>query len=188
MPLEQKKEDLDQYDYIDSEYLDSVEEEYTDLIGQFLIGFSHVEHSLNVALAELIGNSGSHYIGYVVIEELLMGRKIDLFRRLYLSLTHFQSEEGKTALTALHTRLVETNAFRNVIAHANWPTLDAESFVRTKIQTKNDDGLVEFRKVKVTPEIIETAIEDAISLSDDLDEFSEKALGFEFEKEARSSN
>lgn len=183
MKYEEKSESLDQYDgwY---EFLDGKEDRYAPLLGYFLIHFSVLEHSLNLALAEIL-HSRTHEIGYVVVEKLSLFDKIDLFRKLYLGIVSPQSKKGKDALLAICKRLEKINTFRNMIAHANWSTIDAQGFVRTRIKVDPSEGHVIFRNVRITRAIISTQTQEVKKLADDLDDFSQKALEGGFEKKPK---
>lgn len=174
MKYEEKSEDLDQYDgwY---EILDGKEGKYAPLLGNFLIHFSVLEHSLNLALAEAL-HGRSHETGYVVVEKLTISNKMDLFRKLYLRNVGFQGKKGKDALSKICKRLSEINTFRNIIVHANWSTIDARGFVRTKIKIDPNEGHVVFKNIRITRAIIQKQTGEVKKLALDLDTFSEKVL------------
>lgn len=185
MDYEEKSEDLEQYDGYGG-YLEGKEDRYAPLLGYFLLDFSVLEHSLNLALAEELHGS-THEVGYVVIEKLKTFDKIELFFKLYLRLVSFQGQKGKAALAIVRKRLENINTFRNLIMHANWSTIDKENFVRTRIKVDSEEGYVKFRNVKITTTMIRTQIREAQKLTDDLDAFSEKAREFGFEEKNESA-
>lgn len=47
-------EELEQCDYIDSDYLEEVQSKYSSVIGEFMIDFSYLEHEINLAIADII--------------------------------------------------------------------------------------------------------------------------------------
>lgn len=186
MEYQEKSEDLEQYDGYGG-YLEDKEDRYAPLLGYFLLDFSVLEHSLNLALAEELHGS-THEIGYVVMEKLKTFDKIELFSKLYLRLVSFQGPKGKSILAAIKKRLEDLNTFRNIIVHANWSTIDQENFVRTKIKVDTDEGYVKFRNIKITTTMIRAQSREAQRLSDDLDEFSEKTREFGFEEKQKKSS
>ncbi len=183
MEYEEKKTDLDQYDWGMGEVIDTQRDRYAPLIGQFLIDFSILENNLNIALAEAI-HGRTHELGYVIVEKLSMSNKIDLFNKLYLRMVHLQSAEGKAALKLVKQRLEDINTFRNIIAHANWATMDQEKFVRTKVRIDKDEGSVSFKNIKVTTPIIRAQTREISRLTNSLDNFSEKAREWRYEKKS----
>jgi hypothetical protein len=50
-------------------------------------------------------------------------------------------------------RLHDARVFRNCVAHANWRSLDRSGDVRTRVTEK--DGAVVFKKVRVTPPVLD---------------------------------
>lgn len=177
--MKEEFEELEQYDFIDDEYLGEVEHEYSQAIGMYLIQFSILEHTLNIAIAENM-HHGSHEGGYVIIESLNIYSKIDLFYKIYLRLISItdSKNEYKELLDSIMGGLKETNAFRNTIVHANWSTITKDNYVRSKIVVDNEEGYVKFKKTKITTDIIEEKMKMAGSLIDDIEAFSEKALAF----------
>lgn len=184
MEYEEKSEDLDQYDWAGGEEIDDQRDRYATRIGHLVIDFSLLENTLNLALVEAI-HSGSHEPGYVVVEKLRMADKIDLFNKMYLRMVHFQSKKGKDELAVIRSRLEDANTFRNMIAHANWATLDEEKFVRTKVKIDREEGRVTFRNIKITTTLIRGQVREIQSLTNALEKFSEKALEWRFEEKPR---
>lgn len=177
--IEEKIEHLEQIDYVDDSYVVEVEEDYGLYVGVFFMRFSSLEHSLNISIADVLGDDW-HSRGYMIIERLTMSNKIDLFKKLFSELLSFQGKRGKEKLKAILNSIEDLNKFRNYLAHANWSTLDKDGYVRTKIQIDNDVGQVNFKKVKITISMINQKINSIIKTIDSLEEFSEKALGFNY--------
>jgi hypothetical protein len=164
-------EDLEQYDFLPEDVIHKSEDKYADLIGRLLIYFSSIEHTLNLRIAHII-NGRSHEPGYTVIERLSMDNKIDLYFNLYLRLAHLKGPARVKELKALRARSKEACAFRNVVVHANWFSLTKGGYVRSKIIVNGDEGHVQFKNVKLTPEDIRRHISKFDQLETDLDEFS----------------
>ena len=181
MEYEERNEDLDQYDWAGGEEIDYQRDRYVTRIGHLIIDFSLLENTLNLALVEAF-HSGSHETGYVVVEKLRMSDKIDLFNKMYLRMVHLQSKKGKDELQKIRARLDDANTFRNMVAHANWATLDEERFVRTKVKIDREEGHVTFRNVKITTTLIRSKVREIQSLTNALEKFSEKAREWRFEE------
>jgi hypothetical protein len=181
MEYEKKDVDLEQFDYVAAEVIEDVEDELAPLIGFFLINFSLIEDALNTAIAEIV-NGRSNEPGYFVVEKLGFYDKIELFFKFYLRIVSFQEGNGKDDLILIRDRLKDINTFRNIVAHANWTTIDEDGFVRTKIKIGGEEGNVTFTHVKITLEMFKTQIEEIDSLEEALNTFSEKALRFGYEE------
>lgn len=74
-------EDLDQWDYPDSEITEQLEDKYAYLIGKFMLHFNTLEHQLDIEIADLINNR-SHTEGYIIIKNLRYNQKIELLSDL----------------------------------------------------------------------------------------------------------
>jgi len=166
---------LEQYDFIDEEYLEKVVDKYSSLIGLFLINFSCLEHELNLAIADFFGDD-YHETGYVIIEKLNTSNKIELFYKIYIRLESFKSKKTKNVLDKIRQKLELINTFRNSIVHANWQSLSKDGFVRTKIIVDNQEGYIKFKKVQITPKIIREKIKEIEKLVEKIDEYKETAF------------
>lgn len=168
-------EELEQYDIAGVEYLEKVVDKYSSLIGLFLINFSILENDLNLAIADFINERG-HEPGFVIIEKITTGNKIDLFYKLYVRLGSFKDKKSRKILDKIKDQLESLNAFRNNIVHANWQSLTEDGFVRTKIVVDNQEGYVRFKKVQITPRIIKEKIKELDKLITKIDEYKETAF------------
>lgn len=158
-------EPLGQYDYYDNEYLDKVIEKYSSLVGLFIIKFSGLEHEINIAIAEFLGDD-YHETGYVIVEHLSISNKIDLFYKMHTRLESLNEKKNKGRLDEIKSRLLTLNTFRNFIAHANWETLTRDGFVRVKIMVDNQEGFVKFKKIQITLKILKDNIKEIDKLID----------------------
>lgn len=168
-----KYERLEQYDYVDTEHIERIENMYGLRIGLFLIRFSFLEHNLNLVIAEVI-NDHAHDMGYQIIENLSFNNRIELFYKLYLQLTSFTDKKYLPLLRSIKGNLNSLNAFRNTLAHANWSTITKEGYVRIKIITDSDDGFIKFKTVKITIKQIRQNINQLTSVERDMDKFIER--------------
>ncbi len=168
---------LDQYDSTDDEYLFSIIGTISPLVGRFLILFSILEHELNQCIADIINDRANHF-GYIIIEKMTTYNKIDLFYKMYLGLSTFTTSRHIYDLKKINENLEGMNSFRNNIVHANWQTLSADGFVRTKIAVDGSDGEVYFKKVSITKEILRDKIAEIKNLIKSLENYHENVLNF----------
>ena len=155
-------ERMEQYDlFINRGYFELAEKRYSKLIGVFLIRFSELENSLNIAISEMINSRGNE-LGYIIIERLTLNNKIELWYKLTSFLiNHVPEYKGhKKQLKNLKDKIESLNNFRNIIVHANWLSINKKNFVRSKIITDNEEGYIKFKKVKVNSEIIKSKIKE----------------------------
>jgi hypothetical protein len=171
-----KYDELEQYDSRwDDEVTRKKEERYASYIGSFLIWFSNLEHSLDIELANLI-NERSHDEGYIVIKDLEMFEKIELYYNLSFPRVNFANKRKAHKLKQLgiiRKRLEDLAILRNRIAHAKWNTLDKHGFVRADTKTNKENGLIKFRKFKITPTIMRQGMRDIENLAEKLSTFTD---------------
>jgi len=151
-----KDETIDQYDYVGlNNNEDKIIKKYSEIIGSFLIQFNNLEHELNLAISYYFIDDMVHE-GYLISKNLMFRNKIELFNDLYLTKLSFSEKKdlGLKKLKHLYNDLISINTFRNYVIHANWLTLDKENYVRTKLVTDNEGGIVKGKKVKITPSVI----------------------------------
>ena len=170
-------DELEQYDFLDEEYLEKVVDKYSPLIGLFLINFSCLEHELNLAIADIFADD-HHEPGYVIIEKLNTRNKIELFHKMYVRLESFKDKKNEDVLKEIRLRLESINTFRNSIVHANWQSLSKDGFVRTKIMVDNHEGYVKFKKIQITLKIVREKIKEINKLIEKIDEYKETAFQF----------
>lgn len=151
--MNKKIEELEQCDATDDEFLQKVNDKFSKLVGEFIIEFSYLEHEIGVRIAEYI-HDDLYETGYMMTEKLTLGNKIEVYYNCYIRLDSFAKKRKLIQLKLLKDSLLRLNSFRNVIAHADWQTLDKDYFVRTKILVDEADGYVKNIKVQVTPKII----------------------------------
>jgi hypothetical protein len=174
--LEVKYEELEQYDSRwDDEVIAKKEEQYASCIGSFLIWFSNLEHSLDIELANLILEC-SHDKGYLIIKDLEMFEKIELFYNLAFPQVNLAEKKKVLKLKQLNTirkQLEDIIVLRNKIAHAKWNTLDEDGFVRVDTKTNKENGFIKFRKFKITPTIMRQGMRDIENLAEKLSTFTD---------------
>jgi hypothetical protein len=100
-----------------------------------------------------------------------LNAKIDLFRKLFHGFAKSTHPKYVARLKSLVERLHAARIFRNAVVHANWNTLEKTGYVRTKID--ESDGEVIFKKVRVTPKVINAQTRRVVTLERRLDDFAE---------------
>jgi hypothetical protein len=175
-PIEVKYEGLEQYDTSGSEdFMSEKEEDYSQHIGLFLMRFSTLEHTLDVEIANLISDR-SHDDGYTIIKDLELFAKIELFYNLAfprVSYAYKRKQQKTNNLNSIRKKIENITVLRNKIAHAKWYTLDKEGYVRVDMKTSKEDGVIKFRKFKMTPALIRKGIRDIEALDEKLSLFVE---------------
>ncbi|MFA7169342.1 MAG: hypothetical protein WC178_00640 [Candidatus Paceibacterota bacterium] len=172
--LEIKSEELEQYSCCDDDPMNKKSDKYAPLIGYFLMNFSDLEHQLDDAIADLVFDD-AHYEGYTIIKNLRLWPKIELFYDLAYPRIFYAGKRGRkiNQLKRIRTRLENLATLRNKIAHAKWYTLDKEGYVRVEITTSKDNGLIAFKRYKITIKIIKRGIREIEALSEKLFDFTE---------------
>jgi len=166
-------QDPDQFDYVDTEYLERVRERYCPLIGSFLIDFSLLEHALDLAIAEFIFDD-SDELGFVVTERLSVGNKIELFYKMYARMASCVDTSHRSALKGIKKQLVLLNEFRNSVVHACWGSLSKYGLVRTRTVVDTQDGHVKFKRVRISPRTIRSKDAEAERLVEKLEACCER--------------
>lgn len=180
--LEVKYEELDQYDGWSDEVLEKWQGQYAYHIGKLFIAFSALEHSLEVQLANLINERG-HDEGLLMVKDLEMQHKIELFYNLSFQYSYFKYDDNPkrrtkllTKLTSIRKQLETSSELRNKVAHAKWTTLDDEGYVRVDTKTDKNNGLIRFRKFKMTASILHNASRRMLGQATTLEHFVENEL------------
>jgi hypothetical protein len=166
-----KSEPLEQYDWFDDHYIDKVARRYEARIGRVLIRFSELEYDLDIAIAERLSD-GSHELGYLVLEGSSLNNKIELFRRLLHAVVRYLRRSRVKKLQSIVKQLHAARIFRNYVAHANWRTLERSGYVRTRVSEK--DGEIVFKKVRITPSVLDAWYRRIDHLDDSLYSFIEE--------------
>ena len=158
---------MDQYDFADTDYMDENEDDFSPLIGQYLITFSFLEHQIDQMLAEII-NERSDETGYLVTANMSMFNKIDLLQRfMELAVSHDVKQPNK--FTPLLKRVKAANTIRNRIAHANWSSMKSDGTVRVGISVSEEAG-VNFVNIKLGIEELSDAQDELDAVISELDE------------------
>ena len=167
-----ERDTIEQYDYEDTDYLDSVLDDFAPAIGSFLINFSVLEHELTIAIAEFLVDD-YHPLGLVIVGRLTTNSKIDLFYRLCV-LRDATTSRGTKAVKKLRQRLDEVNTFRNQLVHASWGSLSKDGFVHTRADVDDSDGIVKRIRLSVSPELIQERTEEITDLIEMLDNYTDE--------------
>jgi len=147
------REPIDQYDYVDTDYMDNNSDKYEHIIGRFLIDFSYLEHELNRLISEII-NERTDAVGYIVTTKMSMLNKIDLLER-FVNLEKFYGLKRPRRIVSLIPKLKSINSFRNDIAHAHWSSTRPDGMTRVKVKVDRTNG-VWFENRNMSISILET--------------------------------
>jgi hypothetical protein len=160
---------LDQYDFVDTDFMDENSCKFESLIGEYLISFSYLEHSLDELISDLI-NDGTHQIGFLITAEMNMASKIDLLKR-FVSLEKHVGMKRPRRIHPLLGLLKEANKFRNQLAHANWSSMREDGKTRTKVKVNAESGVyfqnVDLSAITISQETIK--LEQLLSDIDNLE-------------------
>lgn len=176
--MDNNNEELEQYDYwFEDKFYDKAIKKYGEVLGQFFMEFSALEHELNIAIADIISEC-SHDAGYQIMEQMNIRNKIDLFYRLYNALESHTDKRGKEKLKDIKNSLNSVNTFRNLLAHANWQTIKKDGTVSTRFSSDKESGLIKFKNIVVKPKDIRIKIKETKRLTNKIWNYKEKTLGF----------
>lgn len=171
-----KKQQMEQYDSgsLGEPVPDEILGQYAPKIGELILTFSELEHSLNGELVKVISDRADT-IGYSVIGSMRYRQKIELFTNLFGPLVHsVGNKELGENFDDLVARLIKTSEYRNNVAHAEWCNLDEDSQVRVKIKSDKLGTASIFKKITI--ELLEKQIEEIGLLAEDIYEFYEQAM------------
>lgn len=173
----ENNEILNQYDYFEDEYFDKALKTYSDAIGKFFMEFSALEHELDITIAEII-HGGTHNLGYQILVRMNLRTKIDLFYRLYNSLENTKDKKETAKLKVVRDSINSIVEFRNLLAHANWKTIQKGGIVRTRFSSDESTGTIKFKNYIIKPKDIRARTREANKLVNILFYYKEKVLQF----------
>lgn len=130
---------LEQYDFVDTDYMYEHLNEYEVFVGRYIILFSYLEHNINQLIANLL-NERTDELGYLVTTKMTVSNKIDLISR-FTQLGLARDVKKYRKLGKLIPKLKDLNEFRNVMAHANWASMQEDGTVRIKIKVDETNGI-----------------------------------------------
>lgn len=162
-----------EFETIENQY-----KKYAGAIGSYIISFAQLEGAVDNDLATAI-NERAHEPGYRIIKYLSFRNKVNLLLDEYTAFIKYclmgqVRARLITEVKVIHKKLCELSEFRNRVAHANWESLDAAGFVRTKIIESKDDVGMEFEKVKMTPGVLSKFRRQNEAMANRLDLFRER--------------
>ena len=158
---------LDQYDFVDTEYMDSNDRLFAAPIGQYLIDFSYLEHLLNRLISEII-NERTDAIGYLITAEMSMSHKIDLLQRL-VKLEKYHGLKRPRSINPIIGKLKSANKFRNRLAHAHWSSMRPSGMTRIKTRVDKDNGVF-FENFDLSLNAINRSQHELTALLEEMDE------------------
>ncbi len=170
-------ERLEQYDFVNDEYMEDKKYDYAYLLGLFIIKFSNLEHELNISIANLI-NEHTHDMGYSIIEWLTFSNKLDIFTKLSKKYISILDKDKKVLekFKDIVKNIKEISEYRNILAHVNWTSTKKWWFVRIKIISDKEDWFVSFKYIKVLPRNIKWKITKIDNILEKLYWINEKII------------
>ena len=135
------------------------------LIGNFMIEFGLLEHTLThelVLLMDTTSTLGFNSLNYLCIKHQKYADKVNLFNE-YVNMLIKNSEcpriKNKKRLGLLNENLKYLGTLRNKIAHVNWYTLDEENYVHTEIDIpKNHQQEMFLKKMHLSTQVLKDGI------------------------------
>jgi hypothetical protein len=139
---------LEQWDFVDTNYMYEHLNDYEVIVGRYIILFSYLEHNINKLIANLL-NERTDELGYLVTTKMTVSNKIDLISR-FTQLGSARDVKEYKKLEKLIPKVKDLNEFRNVMAHANWASMQEDGTVRIKTKVDETNGVwFENRKLSI---------------------------------------
>jgi hypothetical protein len=163
-----------QYDIIEytEESLAKVFEKIIEPVGEVLVVFSQLEHTLDVCIASLLNNR-SDQLGMTVTKTMDYMQKVNLYYDLATRIVIDYSPLRMPELKMLRKNLQYMGELRNVVAHAKWMSMTTQGYVRSQVRISKATGLPEIKYYKLNKTTLESLISRIGSVENDLDEFNE---------------
>ncbi len=160
------------------------ERAYARAIGNFFMAFSYLETALDHLIISSISDRTDEP-GYRVIKYLRFRDKINFAYGEYIQLISFVRDKRRkkgfnSKLRIVKTSLENMSEFRNKLAHANWESLTDKGFVRIGISDNTSDGSVYFKKLKMTPSVINRFTNETVKTAANIDEWFDNPSPLQF--------
>jgi hypothetical protein len=163
--------------FIDKTSFQKKEQEYSLAIGNVIFSFAYLEDIVDASIAEIINDSDEEF-GYRVIKYLSFRDKVSLWKDLYSGvIKEFPEDMGAPLLSEfdhLFQIFIKLSEFRNVVAHANWSTIDEKGFVTCRVIESKYDGGLRFERKSMTTQILSDVASENYSICEKLQVFKEK--------------
>lgn len=173
-----KFEFLDQHDYVEEDFVFQVWDKYAHAIGNFLIAFSVLEARLNDGIIKSISDR-SDDTGFLVVERMTFANKMELYKRMYLSLEFYKNnKKSRRKLDKILNPLEKILIFRNNLVHADWRTLNKDFYVRTRVVSDPENGVVKFKMVFMPRGLIGKMYTLTQKLNNLIEEYNDEAFDF----------
>jgi hypothetical protein len=130
---------LDQYDFLDTDFMDEHSDKFSKIIGEYIIDFSYLEHSLDKLISEMMDDR-SDAVGFIIMSEMGMSNKIDLLEK-FIKLEKYHGLKRPKHIAPLIRELRAVNTFRNRLAHANWSSMRQDGMTRIKTRIDKNNGI-----------------------------------------------
>ncbi len=143
-------------------------------VGYFIFEFNNLDDILTNILGLHIGGGDIKIYEHIFLSGMSFNQKIELLDRLYKYETTFinieSSEESpKEKIKKLITELKELGTLRNIIAHANYYSLDKNGNIKAK--TKFADSDAEEDWVAITRDFLVESINRISKFTEKIEDF-----------------
>jgi len=156
--MKSKTKVFQQHLFHDIEDEDKAEEylnETLPVIGEVIMYFNGLESDLNSLLCEWFSDR-TDSMGLIVMGSMSYSTKVNLLMRLCDDF-HLAMKKSTVGYQAIITNLNECSRLRNMVAHANWESMDEEGFAFVKLKISKNGLKQEY--MQFTRESLEKIVE-----------------------------
>lgn len=139
------------------------------LIGLVVMYFNAVEKALDALICEIICERTDEP-GLIVIQRLMFGAKLDLFKR-FSDEFHLTFDAKPANFDQLLVELGEVARLRNLVVHADWGSTDEDGYTFVRLKGIKNGLLQEY--VQFSVESLEKLIERTIAVNHLLSDYWE---------------
>ncbi|WP_027330569.1 hypothetical protein [Marinimicrobium agarilyticum] len=157
------------HDIEDEEKAEEYLDECLPIIGEVIMYFNGLESALNSVLCEWFTDR-TDSTGLVVMGSMAYSSKVDLFKRLCDDF-HWGMRASTVGYQNIITNLNESSRLRNMVAHANWESMDEEGYTFVKLKISRQGLKQEY--IQFTRESLIRIVELIISTRHELYDFWE---------------
>lgn len=144
-------------------------------IGEELVAFSELEHTLDICIADLL-SLRSHQLGMTVTKSLDYMQKVMLYHDLASGFIEERSAVIRVELSTLRKELQYIGEMRNVVAHAKWMTITRDVYVRSQVRTSKTTGLPEIKYYKLNKRVLQKIVSRTYISQGMLDDLNQKVI------------
>ncbi len=158
------------HDIEDEDKAEEYLEETLPVIGEVIMYFNGLESDLNSVLCEWFTDR-TDSMGLIVMGSMSYSAKVDLLKRLCDDF-HLAMGASTVGYQAIITNLHECSRLRNMVAHADWESMDEQGYTFVKLKISKNGLKQEY--VQFTRESLEKIVALINTTRNELYEFWEK--------------